>query len=39
MENKKDLQIQLIPYDENTGSNQFDLDRVIYDLDGQIKQL
>lgn len=39
MENKKDLQIQLIPYDENTGSDQFDLDRVIYDLDGQIKQL
>lgn len=39
MKNKKDLQIQLIPYDENTGSDQFDLDRVIYDLDGQIKQL
>lgn len=39
MKNEKELQIQLIPYDKNIQSNQFDLNGVIYDLDGQIKQL
>ncbi len=36
---KKQLQIELLPYNELAVQNEFDLDKIIYDLDNQLDLL
>ena len=36
MNDGEQLQINLIPYEKITPSNEYDLDRIIFDLDSQI---
>ena len=36
---KNDINISLVPYESNMSDPDWDLDRIIYDLDGQIDLL
>ena len=35
----KDLEVSLVPYEQIVSGTDFDLDRIIYDLDNQIELL